>query len=296
MAGRIGCAPVIAAIWAIHGSSKKSGARASAFVCAGGALYGSPSPPIPIPSCSRRSSSATRSSSRSAGCAGSRPSGSGCSWGSCPSRCSITPVVTYAQADYWASYRLTFLFSERIVVVPANPSEDRYAPYRRAFEAAPVYAYVFDANRSREDLGEVERRLDEESAAVERTRIGRHTVLSSRVARLPATSLERRSDGHRTSGPTLERSPLQRKLGQEPHRSDAGSAPGRHRFLFTLPRARLRREPQSVQGTLAYGSTLESRGATATWRRDSLLERCAFDARMRGSLVSRRSRPRATGS
>jgi hypothetical protein len=84
--------------------------------------------------------------------------------------------ITYAQADYWASYRLTFLFSERLVVVPTNPSEDRYPPYRRAFEAAPVFAYVFDPNRSREDINEVERKLKEEHAALDKAQVGGRTV------------------------------------------------------------------------------------------------------------------------
>jgi hypothetical protein len=58
--------------------------------------------------------------------------------------------VRYATADYWAAYRLTFLAGERVVVVPANPAEDRYAPYRAAFDEAPRVAYVFDPLRSRE--------------------------------------------------------------------------------------------------------------------------------------------------
>jgi hypothetical protein len=82
--------------------------------------------------------------------------------------------VAYAEADYWASYRLTLLFGERLVVVPTNAAEDRYAPYRRAFEAAPVYAYVFDPGRSRESLAGVERELS--GALVEKTRAGGHTV------------------------------------------------------------------------------------------------------------------------
>jgi hypothetical protein len=58
--------------------------------------------------------------------------------------------VTYATADYWASYRLTFLSQEKTVVVPTNPAEDRYPPFRRAFEQAARVAYVWDADRSRE--------------------------------------------------------------------------------------------------------------------------------------------------
>jgi hypothetical protein len=85
--------------------------------------------------------------------------------------------ITYAEADYWASYRLTLLFGERIIVVPTNPNEDRYAPYRRAFEKEATFAYVFDPNRSREDLADVERELTQSNANVETLSAGKHTVL-----------------------------------------------------------------------------------------------------------------------
>ena len=51
-----------------------------------------------------------------------------------------------------------------IVVVPTNAGEDRHAPYRRAFEAAPVFAYVHDPGRSREDLAAAERDLSATNA------------------------------------------------------------------------------------------------------------------------------------
>jgi hypothetical protein len=60
--------------------------------------------------------------------------------------------VEHAIADYWVAYRLTFLYREAIEVVPLHPEEDRYAPYRRAFDSAKRVAYVFDARRSREQL------------------------------------------------------------------------------------------------------------------------------------------------
>jgi hypothetical protein len=84
--------------------------------------------------------------------------------------------ITYAEADYWASYRLTLLFHERIVVVPTNAGEDRYPPYRRAFEAAPVFAYVFDPGRSRENVHDAEQSLREKNASVEKTNAGVLTV------------------------------------------------------------------------------------------------------------------------
>ena len=90
--------------------------------------------------------------------------------------------ITYATADYWASYRLTLLFREEIIVVPKNDGEDRHAPYRRAFAEAPIFAYVFDPGRSREDLGEAEKTLRAKYSDVEKTSAGRHTVFLVKAA------------------------------------------------------------------------------------------------------------------
>ncbi len=87
--------------------------------------------------------------------------------------------VTYAEADYWTAYRLTFLFHEEVVVVPTNAGEDRHAPYRRAFESAATFAYVYDPGRSRESLEEAERNLitHYSSDRVTRAHAGRLTLL-----------------------------------------------------------------------------------------------------------------------
>jgi hypothetical protein len=91
--------------------------------------------------------------------------------------------IRYAMADYWASYRLTFLFGEDPVVVPKNPGEDRYPAYRQAWEAAPFFAYVFDPLRSREDFAEEERVLCEGAESCERTTAGHFTVVFVKRAR-----------------------------------------------------------------------------------------------------------------
>lgn len=85
--------------------------------------------------------------------------------------------VTYAVADYWASYRLTLLWREEAIVVPLNPAEDRYGAYRRAWERAPVFAYVFDRERSRESFDENVQRFTASAHAVERIDVGSHAVL-----------------------------------------------------------------------------------------------------------------------
>jgi hypothetical protein len=85
--------------------------------------------------------------------------------------------VRYATADYWTSYRLTYLFREAVIVVPTNRAEDRYPPYRSAFEGARVFAYVHDPGRSREDRAAAERDLGATSERVERLSAGGLAVL-----------------------------------------------------------------------------------------------------------------------
>ena len=52
-------------------------------------------------------------------------------------------------AQYWLAYRLTFLFHENPVVIPLNPGEDRYEPYRRKFAMAPIKVYIFHPSEPR---------------------------------------------------------------------------------------------------------------------------------------------------
>lgn len=67
--------------------------------------------------------------------------------------------IRYGVADYWAAYRLTFMFQEQVIVVPLHESQDRYPAYRRAFSQVSRHAYIFDPRRS------------EESAATSRSQI-----------------------------------------------------------------------------------------------------------------------------
>ena len=85
--------------------------------------------------------------------------------------------VRFAMADYWAAYRLTFLTAERLVVVPTSLAEDRYRPYRAAFEAAEPVAYVFDPERSREAAGSMEGLLHASEESFETVHAGRFTAL-----------------------------------------------------------------------------------------------------------------------
>jgi hypothetical protein len=67
--------------------------------------------------------------------------------------------IEYAQADYWAAYRLTFMFKEAVKVVPIHAQQDRYAPYRNGFSRAGVYAYIYDHRRSEESPNTIASRI-----------------------------------------------------------------------------------------------------------------------------------------
>src|SRR5439155_6335599 len=75
--------------------------------------------------------------------------------------------VRYAAADYWLSYRLTFLFDEDPTVVPFEAGQDRYPPYRRGYAAAPVVAFVFHPSDPRLQPGPVEQWLRQSGARYE---------------------------------------------------------------------------------------------------------------------------------
>jgi hypothetical protein len=85
--------------------------------------------------------------------------------------------VRYAAAHYWLSYRLSFLFEEDPVVVPLDEPTDRYRPYRTAFEAAPVVAYIFHPSEPRAEPSPIERRLREAGERYERVEVAGFTVL-----------------------------------------------------------------------------------------------------------------------
>jgi hypothetical protein len=57
--------------------------------------------------------------------------------------------IRFAEADYWVSYRLTFLTKEKFIIIPDNLGEDRYRPYRELFDKTERVAYIHDNLRSR---------------------------------------------------------------------------------------------------------------------------------------------------
>jgi hypothetical protein len=87
----------------------------------------------------------------------------------------------YGLADYWVAYRLTFLMHEDPIIVPWHAKLDRYPPYRRAADAEPTVAYVYDPYWSQEDLSYRKREFRGGKAGFEpgfeEFRVGRYSVL-----------------------------------------------------------------------------------------------------------------------
>jgi hypothetical protein len=83
--------------------------------------------------------------------------------------------VQAASAQYWLSYRLTFLYQENPIVVPLQ--QDRYAPYREAFNRASTVAYVFHPSEPRAVPEQVLPLLAAQGGKVERTEVAGFTVL-----------------------------------------------------------------------------------------------------------------------
>ncbi|MGN6757960.1 MAG: hypothetical protein ACTHMJ_16395, partial [Thermomicrobiales bacterium] len=85
--------------------------------------------------------------------------------------------VGYAAAQYWLAYRLTFLWDEQPIVVPLDPAQDRYAPYRQGFAAAPTVALIFHPSEPRATSACYETQLRQAGANYERLTIAGFTVL-----------------------------------------------------------------------------------------------------------------------
>jgi hypothetical protein len=84
--------------------------------------------------------------------------------------------VHQAMADYWASYRLSFVLEERLEVCPTHVREDRYAPYRVRWHDAHRKAYIHDRLRSRENLDDAAARAATLGLVRERIQVGAYTA------------------------------------------------------------------------------------------------------------------------
>ncbi|HEY8597424.1 MAG TPA: hypothetical protein VIL85_03270 [Thermomicrobiales bacterium] len=85
--------------------------------------------------------------------------------------------ATYAAAQYWLAYRLTFLWHEAPIVVPLDPRDDRYPPYRHAYAEAATIAYLFDTTDPRADVAPCEASLRATGERYERVTVANFTAL-----------------------------------------------------------------------------------------------------------------------
>jgi hypothetical protein len=83
--------------------------------------------------------------------------------------------ITVAAAQYWLSYRLTFLYEENPIVVPL--ADDRYPPYRAAFDRAATVAYIFHPSESRARPEQVLPSLVAQGGRIERAEVAGFTLL-----------------------------------------------------------------------------------------------------------------------
>ena len=103
-------------------------------------------------------------------------------------------------ADYWVAYRLTFLFEERVIIIPWHEKLDRYPPYRRAVASQARVAYIFDPWRSKEELrsreAEIASGKTDFASTFQLFQVGRYTVLILQRAAVGDPRLA----GHRVAG------------------------------------------------------------------------------------------------
>jgi len=75
-------------------------------------------------------------------------------------------------ADYWAAYRLDFLWREALPVAPLHESQDRHRAYRDSLDHAHRVAYVFDRDRSFESEAQTAADFDAKATRKERLEVG----------------------------------------------------------------------------------------------------------------------------
>ena len=84
--------------------------------------------------------------------------------------------VQAVMTDYWAAYRLAFLWHEEVVAMPPTAHEDRYPPYRAEYMRSAHVAYVHDAARSRETLAVAEALARAQGRVMAHEQVGAFTV------------------------------------------------------------------------------------------------------------------------
>jgi hypothetical protein len=84
-----------------------------------------------------------------------------------------------AWAQYWVSYRLTYLFREDPIVVPIDHGESRYAPYDLTVAAGPA-VFVLDPLEPRARFDSLVSSLRGSNAHFQLARAGRYLVVEVR--------------------------------------------------------------------------------------------------------------------
>ncbi len=85
--------------------------------------------------------------------------------------------VKIAAADYWLAYRLSFLFREDPIVVPLDPKQDRYPPYRKAYKSSRHTAFIFHPSEPGANQEQVRAALAQVPGRLESLRVADFEVL-----------------------------------------------------------------------------------------------------------------------
>jgi hypothetical protein len=85
--------------------------------------------------------------------------------------------IFHGAAQYWIAYRLSFIFHEKPLIVPMDWRQDRYPPFRQAFESARKVAYLFHPSEPRATPEQWEPWLRPRCANLTRHEVAGFTVL-----------------------------------------------------------------------------------------------------------------------
>lgn len=91
--------------------------------------------------------------------------------------------IKYGTAQYWLTYRLTFLFQEDVILVPTVPYQDRYGEYRRGFRDSQRVAYIFNEKEPREKPQPYEMLFRRYGLMEEKVEVGGYVVLIAKKKR-----------------------------------------------------------------------------------------------------------------
>lgn len=84
--------------------------------------------------------------------------------------------ISAATSDYWSAYRFTFLWKEKVIVVPRYAWQDRYRPYRTYVDSEKRIAHLIVPGEP-EAVTEITKRLRDEGVDTNELDIGKYRIV-----------------------------------------------------------------------------------------------------------------------